>query len=235
MGSLWPTGLADAIVCALMLTSHCEEILHVSSCNKTLHFGDVDESLTSRSRLRSRTATALDPSLGEQRASTPVPGPAPHDVPMPSVEDQHASAGANQFGFLAPPGPSFAFTPGDRPAPPDVPGSSFAERHALTPFHGPMLHDATGSPFQEQHAPPNTGHRGAPEAFSREQRRFAAIYGAGFFHFPEHPSGEQNASAQGGSPGHPSGGQDPTAQNESPEQPPGEQMQKDSPDQEEIT
>ncbi|CAD6583883.1 MAG: hypothetical protein ASARMPRED_001537 [Alectoria sarmentosa] len=186
-------------------------------------------------KLRSRTATALDPSLGEQRTSTPVPGPAPHDVPMPSVEEQHASPGANQFGFLALPGPSFAFTPGDRPAPPDVPGSSFAERHALTPFHGPMLHDATGSPFQEQHAPPNTGHRGAPEAFSREQRRFAAIYGAGFFHFPEPPSGEQNASAQGGSPGHPSGGQDPTAHNESPEQPPGEQMQKDSPDQEEIT
>lgn len=97
-----------------------------------------------------------------------------------------------------------------------------------------MLHDVPGSPFQEQHALPNTGHRDAPEAFSREQRRFAAIYGAGFFHLPEQPSGEQNASAQGGSPAHPSEGQDSTAHNESPEQSPGEQMQTESPDQEEI-
>lgn len=206
-------------------------------CNETPHFGVVDESLTSRGRLRSRTATAPDPSLGEQGASTPVPGfPPPHDIPMPLVEEQRASAGADQTGLLAPPPrPSFAVTPGHRAAPPDVPGSSLEERHALTPFHGSMLQDAPGSPFQEQHAPPNTGRRDAPEAFSREQRRFAAMYGAGFFLLPQQPSGEQNAPIQGGLSERPSGEQDPTARDESPEQQsPGEQMQTESPDQEDI-
>lgn len=96
-----------------------------------------------------------DPTPGPspRHASTPFTGPAPHDVSVPSFEEQHASTRTNQPGFLD---PTLGSSLGETWPSLEERWLSSEERHTSQSINQPELLDPTlGLTFEERHTDPS--------------------------------------------------------------------------------